>query len=75
MGLKLNSYGSHGCILFRMASPETIALTMEPEAGIYRDPLIVLDFQSLYPSISIAYNYCFSTCLGRVSNIANCGIS
>uniref|UniRef100_A0A914D5P5 DNA polymerase n=1 Tax=Acrobeloides nanus TaxID=290746 RepID=A0A914D5P5_9BILA len=54
----------------RMASPETIPLTLEPESGIYRDPVIILDFQSLYPSMMIAYNYCFTTCLGKLSNLA-----
>lgn len=53
-----------------MASPETIPLTLEPESGIYRDPVIILDFQSLYPSMMIAYNYCFTTCLGKLSNLA-----
>lgn len=38
-------------------APECIPLTMEPESKFYNDPVIVLDFQSLYPSILIAYNY------------------
>ena len=43
-------------------------LIMEPFSAFYNGPLLVLDFQSLYPSIMIAYNYCYSTCLGRVAD-------
>lgn len=52
-----------------MRAPEYIPLILEPESRFYADPLIVLDFQSLYPSMIIAYNYCFSTCLGRVEHL------
>ncbi|EDS38599.1 DNA polymerase zeta catalytic subunit [Culex quinquefasciatus] len=52
-----------------MRSPEYLPLILEPNSRFYADPLIVLDFQSLYPSIIIAYNYCFSTCLGRVEHL------
>ncbi|XP_044756178.1 DNA polymerase zeta catalytic subunit isoform X2 [Coccinella septempunctata] len=52
-----------------MKAPEHIALVLEPESKLYTDPVIVLDFQSLYPSIIIAYNYCFSTCAGRVESL------
>lgn len=45
---------------------------MEPQSKVYKDPVIVLDFQSLYPSIMIAYNYCFTTCLGRLENLKSC---
>lgn len=47
---------------------ECMPLIMEPMSGFYSSPLVVLDFQSLYPSIMIAYNYCYSTCLGRVAD-------
>lgn len=53
----------------RMRAPESLPLILEPESRFYHDPVIVLDFQSLYPSIIIAYNYCFSTCLGRVDHL------
>lgn len=52
-----------------MRSPEYLPLIMEPHSRFYADPMIVLDFQSLYPSMIIAYNYCFSTCLGRVEHL------
>ncbi|XP_063376973.1 DNA polymerase zeta catalytic subunit [Cydia fagiglandana] len=52
-----------------MRAPEILPLIFEPESRFYADPVIVLDFQSLYPSMMIAYNYCFSTCIGRVQNI------
>lgn len=50
-------------------APEYLPLILEPESRFYTDPVIVLDFQSLYPSVIIAYNYCFSTCLGRVEHL------
>ncbi|KAG1119475.1 hypothetical protein G6F42_012967 [Rhizopus arrhizus] len=47
-------------------SLEILPLIMEPITQFYSSPMVVLDFQSLYPSIIIAYNYCYSTCLGRI---------
>lgn len=44
---------------------ECLPLVMEPQSDFYTSPLLVLDFQSLYPSVMIAYNYCYSTFLGR----------
>lgn len=52
--------------LHEMKSLECIPLIMEPDSNFYKSPLIVLDFQSLYPSIIIAYNYCYSTILGKL---------
>ncbi|XP_073038938.1 DNA polymerase zeta catalytic subunit isoform X2 [Primulina eburnea] len=46
---------------------ECLPLVMEPESSFYADPVIVLDFQSLYPSMVIAYNLCFCTCLGKIT--------
>ncbi|KAI8975441.1 hypothetical protein BDF20DRAFT_914372 [Mycotypha africana] len=47
-------------------SLEILPLVMEPVSQFYSSPMVVLDFQSLYPSIMIAYNFCYSTCLGRI---------
>lgn len=52
-----------------MRAPEYLPLILEPRSRLYTEPLIVLDFQSLYPSVIIAYNYCYSTCLGRVEHL------
>ncbi|ELU09367.1 hypothetical protein CAPTEDRAFT_153186 [Capitella teleta] len=54
-------------------APECIPLTMEPVSRFYTHPVVVLDFQSLYPSIMIAYNYCFTSCLGRLDCLAKAG--
>lgn len=40
---------------------ESSPLVLEPRSDIVCDPVVVLDFQSLYPSLVIAYNLCFST--------------
>lgn len=37
------------------------ATVKDPQIGFYRDPIITLDFQSLYPSIIRARNICYST--------------
>ncbi|EPS72654.1 hypothetical protein M569_02103, partial [Genlisea aurea] len=46
---------------------ECLPLVMEPESSFYADPVVVLDFQSLYPSMVIAYNLCYCTCLGKIT--------
>ncbi|CAG2169470.1 unnamed protein product, partial [Oppiella nova] len=52
-----------------MRAPEILPLILEPYSKYYCDPVVVLDFQSLYPSMMIAYNYCYSTCLGKVDQL------
>jgi DNA polymerase zeta len=50
---------------------EIIPFVQEPERSIHLDPVAVLDFQSLYPSVIISHNICYSTCLGKVNKTNN----
>ncbi|GME84910.1 unnamed protein product [Ambrosiozyma monospora] len=52
--------------VFKQDPLQCIPLILEPESAFYKSPLVVLDFQSLYPSVMIAYNYCYSTLLGKL---------
>ena len=54
----------------RQPAMEALPLVMEPRSAMYPDPVCVLDFQSLYPSMIIAYNLCYSTCVGRPAHAA-----
>ena len=37
------------------------AVVIEPTRGFYKEPVATLDFASLYPSIMMAHNLCYST--------------
>ena len=37
------------------------AIVIEPKRGYYLEPIATLDFASLYPSIMMAHNLCYST--------------
>lgn len=37
------------------------ATVIEPRRGYYADPVSTLDFASLYPSIMMAHNLCYTT--------------
>nr|BAJ78750.1 DNA polymerase delta catalytic subunit [Oyamia lugubris] len=39
------------------------ATVIEPRKGYYSDPIATLDFSSLYPSIMMAHNLCYTTLL------------
>ena len=41
------------------------ATVIEPIKGFYENPIATLDFASLYPSIMIAHNLCYTTLLQR----------
>jgi len=37
------------------------ATVLDPLTGFYNEPIATLDFASLYPSIMIAHNLCYTT--------------
>lgn len=41
------------------------ATVIEPIRGYYTDPIATLDFSSLYPSIMIAHNLCYTTLIQK----------
>lgn len=41
------------------------ATVLEPSAGYYDRPIATLDFASLYPSIMMAHNLCYTTLLQK----------
>ncbi|XP_058461751.1 DNA polymerase delta catalytic subunit [Malaya genurostris] len=43
------------------------ATVIEPKRGYYADPISTLDFASLYPSIMMAHNLCYTTLLQPAS--------
>ncbi|KAF6773845.1 hypothetical protein AHF37_06869, partial [Paragonimus kellicotti] len=48
------------------------ATVLEPRKGFYNEPIATLDFASLYPSVMMAHNLCYSTLL-QVNNTAGQG--
>ncbi|ODN05814.1 DNA polymerase zeta catalytic subunit [Orchesella cincta] len=55
----------------KMRAPEYLPLILEPRSNYYTDPVAVLDFQSLYPSMMIAYNYDYASVIGRVEHLGS----
>ncbi|KAI9333940.1 DNA polymerase family B-domain-containing protein [Zopfochytrium polystomum] len=51
------------------------ATVIEPEKGFYDEPIATLDFTSLYPSIMMAHNLCYSTYVANPSILAKYSLS
>eukprot|EP00924_Labyrinthula_sp_SR-Ha-C_P003945 maker-scaffold_3-snap-gene-9.49-mRNA-1 protein AED:0.01 eAED:0.01 QI:0/0/0/1/1/1/3/0/1065 len=51
------------------------ATVLEPRKGFYNEPIATLDFASLYPSIMMAHNLCYTTLLGHVSSLSDLATS
>ena len=53
-------------------STKFIPYILEPPKSIIYDPVVVMDFQSFYPSIMISHNICYSTLLCVKDRDINC---
>ena len=51
------------------------AIVIEPEKGFYETPIATLDFTSLYPSIMMAHNLCYSTFLESKKRAVEFGLT
>lgn len=51
------------------------ATVIEPRKGYYSQPIATLDFSSLYPSIMMAHNLCYTTLLASPSKAQEYGLS
>lgn len=49
------------------------ATVIEPRRGYYDQPIATLDFSSLYPSIMMAHNLCYTTLLAGPNKAAEYG--
>jgi len=45
---------------------EYIATNLEPKSELHCDPVAVFDFRSLYPSLIVSHNLCYSTFIGKI---------
>ncbi|KAJ9458484.1 DNA polymerase delta catalytic subunit [Diplonema papillatum] len=50
------------------------ATVIEPDRGFYDFPIATLDFASLYPSIMMAHNLCYSTLIVNTADIEKWGL-
>ena len=46
------------------------ATVIEPKRGYYDKPIATLDFSSLYPSIMMAHNLCYTTLLQNGKSVS-----
>ncbi|AAG27201.1 DNA polymerase [Cercopithecine alphaherpesvirus 9] len=49
------------------------AKVLDPDTGFHIDPVVVLDFASLYPSIIQAHNLCFTTLAFDIESVKHLG--